>query len=50
MTLSRGFLHLQLLSIIYEIQTNFDNSPSVDVRVIFLDISEAFDKFSHDGF
>ena len=34
----------QLLSIIREIQTSFDNNPTVDVRGVFLDISEAFDK------
>ena len=40
----------QLLSIIHEIQTAFDNNPTVDVRGIFLDISKAFDKVWHDGF
>ena len=39
----------QLLSIIYEIQTAFDNNPTVDVRGVFLDISRAFDKVWHDG-
>ena len=39
----------QLLSIIYEIQTAFDNNPTVDVRGVFLDISKAFDKVWHDG-
>ena len=39
----------QLLSIIHEIQTAFDNNPTVDVRGIFLDISKAFDKVWHDG-
>ena len=34
----------QLLSIIYEIQTAFDENPTVDVRGVFLDISKAFDK------
>ena len=33
----------QLLSIIHEIQTAFDNNPAVDVRGVFLDISKAFD-------
>ena len=33
----------QLLSIIYERQTAFDNNPTVDVRGVFLDI-EAFGK------
>ena len=39
----------QLLSIIHEIQTAFDENPSVDVRGIFLDISKAFDKVWHEG-
>ena len=33
----------QLLSIIHEIQTTFDNNLAVDVRGVFLDISKAFD-------
>ena len=36
----------QLLSIIHEIQSAFDENPIVDVRRIFLDISTAFDKFN----
>ena len=39
----------QLLSIIYEIQTAFDNNPTVDVRGVFLDILKAFDKVWHGG-
>ena len=39
----------QLLSIIHEIQTTFDENPTVDVRGVFLDISKAFDKVWHDG-
>ena len=38
----------ELLSIIHEIQTAFDNNPTVDVRGVFLDISKAFDKVWHD--
>ena len=38
----------QLLSIIHEIQTAFDNNPTVDMRGVFLDISKAFDKVWHD--
>ena len=34
----------QLISIIHEIQTAFDNNPTVDVRGVFLDISKAFGK------
>ena len=39
----------QLLSIIHEIQSAFDDNPTIDVRGIFLDISKAFDKVWHDG-
>ena len=39
----------QLLSIIHEIQTTFDENPTVDVRGVFSDISKAFDKVWHDG-
>ena len=39
----------QLLSIIHEIQTAFDNNPAVDVRGVFLDISKGFDKVWHIG-
>ena len=39
----------QLLSIIHEIQTAFDDNPTGDVRGVFLDISKAFDKVWHDG-
>ena len=39
----------KLLLIIHEIQTAFDENPTVDVRGVFLDISKAFDKVWHDG-
>ena len=39
----------QLLPIIYEIQTAFDENPTVDMRGVFLDISKAFGKVWHDG-
>ena len=39
----------QLLSLIYEIQTAFDENPTVDVRGVFLDVSKAFDKVCCDG-
>ena len=39
----------QLLSIIHEIQTAFDENPTVDVRGVFLDLSKAFDKVWPDG-
>ena len=38
---------VQLLSIIHEIQTAFDENLTIDVREVFLDISKAFDKFWH---
>ena len=34
----------QLLSIIHEIQTAFDENPTVDVRGVILDISKTFDR------
>ena len=40
----------QLLSIIHEMQKSFDESPTIDVRGIFLNISKAFDKVWHKGF
>ena len=39
----------QWLSIIHEIQINFDSNPHVGVRGVFLDISKAFDKVWHNG-
>ena len=39
----------QLLSIFHEIQSAFDENPTVDVRGVFLDISKAFGKVWHDG-
>ena len=39
----------QLLSIIHENQTAFDENPTVDGGGVFLDISNAFDKVWHDG-
>ena len=39
----------QLLSMIYEFQTAFDENPTVDVRGVFLDLSKAFDKVWHNG-
>ena len=44
-----GSCMAQLLSIIQEIQTPFNENPIVDVRGVFLDISKAFDKVWHDG-
>ena len=41
---------IQVLSIIHEIQTTFDNNPSADVRGAFLDILKAFDNIWHGGF
>ena len=39
----------ELLSTVREIQTAFDENPTVDVKGVFLDISKAFDKNWHDG-
>ena len=39
----------QLISITHKVCEVFDCSPSLEVRVVFLDISKAFDKVSHDG-
>ena len=39
----------QLLSITFEIYKSFDCNPPADARKIFLDISNAFDKFWHEG-
>ena len=39
----------QLPPIIHEIQTAFDNNPTLDQRGVFLDISKAFDKVWHTG-
>ena len=49
-----GFLpgdscNAQLLSIIHEIQTAFDNNPTADVRGVFHHISKAFEKIWHAG-
>ena len=38
----------QLLSIIHELQTAYDNNHTVDVKGVFLDISKALDKVLHD--
>ena len=38
-----------LLLITHEIYNSFDYNSSVDIRGVFLDISEAFDKVWHDG-
>ena len=39
----------QLLSIVHDIYANFDQSPNLEVRANFLDISKAFDKVWHEG-
>ena len=39
----------KVLSTILEIKTAFDNSPAVDVRGVFVDVSKAFDKVWHIG-
>ena len=39
----------QLLAITHEIFESFDCNPSLEVRLVFLDISNAFDKVWHKG-
>ena len=39
----------QLLFLVNEIQEAFENSKSLEVRAVFLDISKAFDKVWHKG-
>ena len=39
----------QLLSIVHSIFTAFDCNPTLDVRSVYLDISEAFDRVWHQG-
>ena len=39
----------QLLSIIHERLTSFNNNHTVDVKGVFLDISKEFNKVCHDG-
>ena len=40
---------LQSLSIVHEINSSLDFNPTIDVRGVFLDISNAFDKVWHEG-
>ena len=39
----------QLLSIVHEIHTAFDDKNCFEVRSVYLDISKAFDKVWHEG-
>ena len=39
----------QLLSIVHDVYASFDQSPTLEVRANFLDISKAFDKVWHEG-
>ena len=39
----------QLLAITHDIVLSFDWNPTLEIRVVFLDISQAFDRFWHDG-
>ena len=39
----------QLLAITHEIIEAFDCNPALEVRLVFLDISKAFDKLWHEG-
>ena len=38
----------QLLSIVHDIYMAFDAHPTLEVRVVFLDMAKAFDKVWHD--
>ena len=38
-----------LVAIIHEIFEAFDCNPPLDARLVFLDISKAFDKFWYEG-
>ena len=39
----------QLLSIVHDIYASFDQSPTLEVRANFLDISKGFDKLWQEG-
>ena len=39
----------QLLSFVHNIYASFDDSPLLDVKGMFFDISKAFDRVWHDG-
>ena len=39
----------QLLSFVHNIYASFDDSPPLDVKGMFFDISKAFDRVWHDG-
>ena len=39
----------QSLSRIYKTQSSCDSNPSHDIRAVFADISNAFDKAWHEG-
>ena len=39
----------QLLSIVHDTYTNFDQNPTLEMRANFSDISKAFDKVWHEG-
>ena len=39
----------ELINLVNEIHHAFDNTRSLEVRAIFLDLSKAFDKVWHDG-
>ena len=39
----------QLLDLINDIDKSFDNRKSLEIRAVFLDISEAFDNVWHEG-
>ena len=46
---SSGSCQSQLLSIVHDIYASFAQSPTLEVRANFIDISKAFDKVWHEG-
>ena len=45
----RDYCIFQLLPIVHEINSSLDCVPTMDIRGVFLDISKALDKTSHEG-
>ena len=39
----------QLIGIVHDINNSYDVNPSLEVRVVFLDISKAFDRVWHES-
>lgn len=43
-SLSNHFLSIRIIKVIHKINTALGDNPVIDVRVVFLDTSKAFDK------